>query len=157
MARESTRLTALVSATVSDSGAWHSFEGSTRKGGITMPEISPTPSIAVMIGRETRLYHAFVTTAPATLDGPSTMTLYEGTFADVSGWAANQLSYDAARAKTPTRLVLIEASERVWHRANYRGEGHLLAEADSILVGLNTLQHWLWQRLQAPVVSEVQG
>src|SRR5437867_9814478 len=88
-----------------------------RKEGITMPEISPTPTIAVTIGRETRLYHAFVTTAPATLDGPSTMTLYEGTFADVSGLAANQLSFDAARARTPARLVLIEASERVWHRA----------------------------------------
>ena len=122
-----------------------------------MPEISPTPTIAVTIGRETRLYHAFVTTAPATLDGPRTMTLYEGPFADVSGWAANELSYDAARARTPTRLVLIEASERVWHRASYRGEGHLLAEADSILVGLNTLQHWLWQRLQSPIVGEVQG
>jgi hypothetical protein len=122
-----------------------------------MPEISPMPRIAVTIGRETRLYHAFVTTAPATLDGPSTMTLYEGAFADVSGFAADPISYDAARAKTPARLVLIEASERVWHRDRYRSEGHLLAAADSVLVGLNTLQHWLWQRLQAPIVSELGG
>src|SRR2546425_11917266 len=122
-----------------------------------MPAISPTPTIAVTIGRETRLYHAFVTTAPATLDGPSTMTLYEGTFADVSDLAAHQLSFDAARAKTPARLVLIEASERVWHSASSRGEGHLLVEADPVLVGLNTLQHWLWQRLQAPIVSEGHG
>lgn len=122
-----------------------------------MLEIAPTPTIAVTIGRETRLYHAFVTTAPAALDGPRTMTLYEGTFAEVSGWAANQLSFNAARANTPTRLVLIETSERGWHRTSYRGEGHLIAEADSILVGLNTLQHWLWQRLQAPIVSELNG
>ena len=39
-----------------------------------------------------------------------------------SGLAANQLSFDAARANTPARLVLIEASERIWHRANYRGQ-----------------------------------
>jgi hypothetical protein len=129
----------------------------TQKGRITMPEISPMPRIAVTIGRETRLYHAFVTTAPATLDGPSTMTLYGGTFADVSGLAADPISYDAARAKTPARLVLIEASERVWHRDRYRSEGHLLATADSVLVGLNTLQHWLWQRLHAPLVTDVHG
>ena len=24
-----------------------------------------------------------------------------------------------------------------------------------VLTGLNTLQHWLWQRLQAPTASEV--
>ena len=31
-----------------------------------------TPSIAVTIGRQVRLFHAFVTTAPAVLDAPST-------------------------------------------------------------------------------------
>jgi hypothetical protein len=118
-----------------------------------MPDISPLPTIAVTIGRETRLYHAFVTTAPATLDGPRTMTLYEGTFAEVSGWATTQLPCDAVLPNTPTRVVLVEASERRWHRTSYRDEGHLLAEADSVLVGLNTLQHWLWQRLQAPLVG----
>ena len=30
-----------------------------------------TPSIEVTIGRETRLYHAFITTAPARLDAPA--------------------------------------------------------------------------------------
>src|SRR4030095_14469965 len=115
--------------------------------------ISPMPRIAVTIGRETRLYYAFVTTAPARLGAPHTMTLYEGTFSEVSGWAATQLPGDAARANRPTRVVLIEASERGWHRTSYRGEGHVFAEADSILVGLSTLQHWLWQRLHAPIVS----
>jgi len=34
-----------------------------------------------------------------------------------------------------------------WQRARYRGNQHLLLPADPGLVGLNTLQHWLWQRL----------
>jgi hypothetical protein len=121
-----------------------------------MPEISRLPTIAVTIGRETHLYYAFVTTAPARLDGPRTMTLYVGTFADVSGWAARQLPCDAARANTPTRVVLVEAAEEHWHRTSYRSEGHVFAKADSILC-LNTLQHWLWQRLYEPIVSDVGG
>ena len=36
-----------------------------------MREPSITPSITVTIGRHTRLYFAFVTTAPAALDSPS--------------------------------------------------------------------------------------
>ena len=37
-----------------------------------------TPSIEVTIGRETRLYHAFITTAPSRLDAPATVTLHTG-------------------------------------------------------------------------------
>ena len=40
-----------------------------------MSDTSITPSIQVTIGRQTRLYHAFITTAPAALDAPSTLTL----------------------------------------------------------------------------------
>ena len=47
-----------------------------------------TPSIAVTIGRQMRLFHAFVTTAPAVLDAPSTLTLYLATLSDVCGLAA---------------------------------------------------------------------
>ena len=44
-----------------------------------MRDLSVTPSISVTIGRQTRLYFAFVTTAPADLDSPSTVTLHAAT------------------------------------------------------------------------------
>ena len=37
-----------------------------------------TPTIEIAIGRELRLYHAFVTTAPAKLDAPATLTVDAG-------------------------------------------------------------------------------
>jgi hypothetical protein len=106
-----------------------------------------TPSIAVAIGRETRLYHAFVTTAPTRLDAPATVTLYAATLSDVSGMAADPITLDTARAKTPARLILVEGTALAWQRARCREGRHLFAAADPVLVGLNTLQHWLWQRL----------
>jgi hypothetical protein len=120
-----------------------------------MRQLSITPSITVTIGRHTRLYFAFVTTAPADLDSPATMTLHAGTFADVVGFAADSFVQDEIRARTPARLVLVDALELAWQRARYRGNQHLLLPADRVLVGLNTLQHWLWHRLQSPVPSEV--
>ena len=54
-----------------------------------MRELSITPSITVTIGRHTRLYFAFVTTAPAALDSPSTVTLHAAAFSDVAGFAAD--------------------------------------------------------------------
>ena len=120
-----------------------------------MRQLSITPSVTVTIGRHTRLYFAFVTTAPADLDSPATMTLHAGTFADVAGFAAQAIAQDELRARTPARLVLVDALELAWQRARYRGNQHLLLPADHGLVGLNTLQHWLWQRLQAPTPSEV--
>ena len=39
-----------------------------------------TPSIEVSIGRERRLYHAYITTAPATLDAPATPALLAPVF-----------------------------------------------------------------------------
>jgi hypothetical protein len=44
-----------------------------------------TPSIEVTIGRKTRLYHAFITTAPTTFDAPATLTLHTAPLSDVSG------------------------------------------------------------------------
>src|SRR2546423_15678923 len=120
-----------------------------------MRQLSITPSITVTIGRHTRLYFAFVTTAPAELDSPATMTLHAATFSDVAGFAADPITCDEIRGRTPARLVLVDATELVWQRARYRGNQHVLAPADPALVGLNTLQHWLWQRLQAPIASEV--
>jgi hypothetical protein len=119
-----------------------------------MPQFSPTPSIEVTIGGQIRVYHAFVTTAAATLDGPSTMTLHASTLADVCGFAADPIVHDSISSKTPARLVLIETRELAWHRAKYRAEHCVCAPADPLLVSLRTLQYWLWQRLQAPGASE---
>jgi hypothetical protein len=41
-----------------------------------MRQLSITPHITVTIGHHTRQYYAFVTTAPAELDSPATMTLW---------------------------------------------------------------------------------
>ena len=60
-----------------------------------MTQIHGTPSIEVTIGRQTRLYHAFITTAPATLD--------------------------VTKAATPSRLVLIDTTELGWPRRRRLG------------------------------------
>ena len=62
---------------------------------------SLTPSITVTIGRHTRLYFAFVTTAPVELDSPATVTLYAATFSDVAGFAADPITHDGLRGRTP--------------------------------------------------------
>ncbi len=118
-----------------------------------MRHISRTPSITVTIGHHTRLYFAFVTTAPAELDSPATMTLHASTFSDVAGFAADPITHDELRGRTPARLVLVDAMELAWHRARIAGNHHLLLPADPVLVGLNTLQQWLWHRLQASTTN----
>ena len=118
-----------------------------------MTERSLTPNITVTIGHHTRIYFAFVTTAPTELDSPATVTLHAATFADVVSFAAEPITLDPSRAKAQARLVLVDAMELAWQRAKYRGQQHPLLSADPGLVGLNTLQHWLWQRLQAPATS----
>lgn len=119
-----------------------------------MRQSSIPPNVTVTIGRHTRQYFAFITTAPVALDAPATMTLHAATFADVVGFAADAIPFDQLRGRTPARLVLVEALELAWQRARYREQQHALLPADPGLVGLNTLQHWLWTRLQA---SSVQG
>ena len=109
-----------------------------------------TPIVEVAIGRELRLYHAYVTTAPAKLDAPATLTLYAAPLWDVSGMAAAPIVLDSVRAKAPARLVLVDGSELPWQRARYREAKHLFTPADPVLVGLDTLQHWLWNRIGAP-------
>jgi hypothetical protein len=110
-----------------------------------------TPSIAVRIGRLTRIYHAFVTTAPAALDAPATVTLYAATVSDVAGMAADPDVLHTARASSPARLVLVDATELAWQRRRYREGTHCFTPADPVLVGLTTLQHWLWRRLEARI------
>jgi hypothetical protein len=120
-----------------------------------MRQLSVTPSITVTIGCHTHQYFAYVTTAPAELDLPKTVTLHEGPFAEVIGLAADPVTHDALRACTPARLVLVEAFECAWQRAKYRGHHHLFLHADQGLVSLNTLQHWLWERLRTPIGNQV--
>ena len=120
-----------------------------------MRQLSITPSITVTIGQHTRLYFAFVTTAPAELDSPSTMTLHASTFSDVAGLAADPITHDELRGRTPARLVLVDAMELAWQRARIRGHHHRFQPADPELVSVTALQQCLWQRLQARGASQV--
>ena len=120
-----------------------------------MRDVSITPRITVTIGQSTRLYFAFVTTAPADLDGPGTLTLYASTWSDISGLAADPIACDESQGHSPARLVLIDAMELAWQHTRYREQHHTFLPADPVLCGLNTLQHWLWQRLQAPLAGSV--
>ena len=121
-----------------------------------MHNASITPSIGVTIGRHSRLYYAYVTTAPANLDAPSTVTLYSATLADVAGLACDEVQFDTQRANATSRLVLVDATELAWQRRRCRDHKHLFVAADPVLVGLDTLQHWLWQRLGAPAAQDQQ-
>jgi hypothetical protein len=114
-----------------------------------------TPFVDVTIGDETRIYEAFITTAPVAFDRPSTLTLYESSFSYVAGLAANPIPFDQERGRTPARVVLIASKDRLYQRALYREGHHLLMPADPILVGRNTLQDLLWQRLGLASACEV--
>ena len=84
------------------------------------------------------------------------MTLHAATFSDVAGFAADPITLRRARADA--RLHDWSSSTR-WSSPgsapSTAGISTCLLPADPVLVGLNTLQHWLWQRLQAPTASEV--
>ena len=94
-----------------------------------------SPAVDVTISGQTRIYHACITTAPATLDGPATLTLYASTFADVIGWAANPIPFDRALGSTPARLGRIGSLELEWQRTRYREERYLLAPTDPVPLG----------------------
>ena len=112
-----------------------------------------TPSIEVTIGRETRLYHAFITNAPITLDAPATLTLHSAPLHDVCAMAAQPIAVNTTRTASPGRLVLVDGTELDWQRTRYREGRHLFALVDPVLVGLNTLQHWLWSRISSPATE----
>ena len=112
-----------------------------------------TPSVEVTIGRETRLYHAFITNAPATLDAPATVTLHTAPLADVCGMAVDLIPIALERTTISGRLVLVDGTELDWQRARYREGQHLFVPVDPVLVGLNTLQHWLWSRIGSPATA----
>ncbi len=111
--------------------------------------------VNVTIGGETRIYEAFVTTAPVTLDRPSTVTLEESSFARVAHLAAEPITFDTTLGRGPARLVLIANADLKLQRARYREGQYLLTPADPVLVGRNTLQQWLWERLAMSSDQEV--
>lgn len=120
-----------------------------------MFHLSITPRITVTIGDLTRSYLAFVTTAPADLDLPKTVTVEEGPFDEVIGHAADTVTVDEARSCMRARVVLVESGDRAWQRATYRGSHHLFLEADRWLVSLEKLESSLWQRLERHVTKPV--
>ena len=120
-----------------------------------MFHLSITPRITVTIGGLTRSYLAFVTTAPADLDLPKTVTVDEGPFDEVIGHAADPVTVDEARTCMRARVVLVESGDRAWQRATYRGSHHLFLEADRWLVSLEKLESSLWQRLERRVAKPV--
>ena len=98
-----------------------------------MRQLSITPSITVTIGRHTRLYFAFVTTAPAELDSPATVTLARGDRSRTSSASPRiPITHDELARRTPARLVLVDAMELAWQRAKYRGHQHLLLRCGSV-------------------------
>jgi hypothetical protein len=115
---------------------------------------SITPTIGVTIGRQTRLYYAYITTAPAACDAPSTVTICAAPLADLAGMALDEIVFDNCRARADARLILVDTTERSCQRRRTREHKHLLTAADPVLVGLTRLQQWLWQRLGVPSVDE---
>lgn len=112
-----------------------------------------TPHITIAIGQQARLYHVYITTAPARCDAPSTMTLYASTVTDLAGFAMDPDALDTFGSRTSARLVLIDAVELAWQRARYAEAGYPLTSPDDVLVSLSTLQRWLWLRLTAPLIG----
>ena len=113
-----------------------------------------TPSIEVTIGRETRLYHAFITTAP-----PTARRTGHGHVAHGAALGRVRHGGGSDRIRSHAREVIRHGlcwstrTELDWQRARYREERHLFAPADPVLVGLNTLQHWLWNRIGSPATD----
>ena len=117
-----------------------------------MEHLSTTPGVSVTIGRQTRQYFAFVTTAPDVLDSPGTLTLQHGPFREVIVFAGAPIPHDNLH-RTTARLVLVDAMEHAWQRAKYHGHQCLFLPADARLAGPNTLQQWLWHRLEGHTTS----
>ena len=120
-----------------------------------MRQLSITPSVTVTIGRHTRLYFAFVTTAPAELDSPATITLLADSLLELSCYAEDPFSLDTTRSQYAARLVLVDALECAWQCAKYEGNGHLPIAADPRLAGFNTLQQLLWRLLLTAGLNQV--
>jgi hypothetical protein len=121
-----------------------------------MRAIAPTPNISVTIAGQLRVYYAYVTTACPDLDGPTTITLCASTLTEFSGFALDPILHDRVAGQTLARLGLIDLRGPTPHRAGYREKKCICAPADPMLVSPQALQHWPWQRLQAPAVRFTQ-
>lgn len=121
-----------------------------------MEHLSMAPSVSVTIGRHTRQYFAFVTTAPDGCDSAATLTLQRGPFGEIIRFAGAPVPHERMR-RTTARVVLIDAMELAWQRAKYHGHHYLFLPADARLAGPNTLQQWLWQRLEGRCASAPAG
>jgi len=114
-----------------------------------------TSVVDITIGDETHIYQAFITTAPAAFDEPSTLTLEESSFAEIASYTAEPIPFDRALGRTPARLVLVCSTRLELQRARYREGQYLVAAPDPVLVGPHTLQHLLRYRLAMPSTGEV--
>lgn len=112
-----------------------------------MAESFCTPSIAITIGRSSRLLHLYITEAATSSDAPSTITLHTAPFADLAGFAADQIDLSVPKAQLPGRLILVDSLQLDWQRTRCRQNGSRLIPADALLLGTATLERWLWQRL----------
>ena len=112
-----------------------------------MLDRSPKASISVTIGRLECLYDAVITTAPATLDLPDTITLLADSLLELSCYAVDPFSLDTTRSKYAARLVLADTLKREWQCAAYEGNGHLVIAADPRMADFNTLQQMVWRLL----------
>lgn len=79
-----------------------------------------TPTIDVTIGGQTRLFHAYITTADRTLDATATSTLMTGTIRDLAGVCLEPDALVSAVPDAPARLVLVDSTELAWQRPRYR-------------------------------------
>lgn len=117
-----------------------------------MVALARTPSIVVTVGRGSRLFNLYLTTAPVILDAPSTVTLHAAPLESIAVLADVSLSMDAANARVASRLVLIDALELDWQRRMLKEHGYRLIGADPVLLRPDSLERWLWQRLQSGAV-----
>lgn len=106
-----------------------------------MRTTADTGHVSGAIGGQVRLYHAYITTAPASLDAPSTVTLYDSTATDLAGFAIDPDAIQRLGPRTSARLVLIDAVEFTWPPGEAR---HQLTAPNGVLVSSSTLQLWLW-------------
>jgi len=120
-----------------------------------MLDRSRTPSISVTIGRHECLYDAFITTAPAQLDLPATITLLADSLLELSCYAEDPFSLDTTRSRYAARLVLVDNLHSAWQCAKYEGNGYLLIAADPRLADFNTLQQLLWRLLLTASLNQV--
>lgn len=117
-----------------------------------MIALACAPSIVVTVGRGSRLFNLYLTTAPVILDAPSTVTLHSAPLDNIAILADVSLSMDAANARVPSRLVLIDSLELDWQRRTLKENGYRLIGADPHLLCHDSLERWLWQRLQSGAV-----